>query len=81
MFSIEGVVMFVLYMLGCGLIFGLLFLLIDYVSSQFTVLAPFGKFAKIGLMILAVLVLIGVILAFMGHPIVTFNHGNGPMIH
>ena len=73
MFSIEGVVRFVLYVLGCGLIFGLLFFLIDYVCTSFPVMAMFGKFAKIGLVILAVLVLIGIILSFMGHPIVNFG--------
>ena len=77
MFSIEGVVMFVLYLLGCGLIFGLLMYLINYVSGQFPSMEPFAKFARIGLVILAVLVLIGIILAFMGHPIVSFNRGGG----
>ncbi len=70
MISIESVVMFVLYMLGAGLIFGLLNYLIDYVCSNFPMAAPFAKFAKIGLMIFAVLILIGVVLSFMGHPIV-----------
>ncbi len=68
--SIETVVTFVLYLLGCGLIFALLFYLINYVEGNFPDVAMFAKFARIGLVILAVLVLIGVILAFMGHPIV-----------
>ncbi len=70
MFSIESIVHLVLYLLGAGLIFGLLMYLIDYVSSQFPTMGPFAKFAKIALIVLAVLVLIGVILSFMGHPIV-----------
>ena len=74
MISIEQVVWFVLYLLGAGLIFGLLVYLIDYVSANFPVMAPFAKFAKIGLMILAVLVLISVILSFMGHPLVRFGY-------
>ena len=78
MFSIEAVVMFVLYLLGVGLIFGLLNFLIGYVAGQFPGIEPFAKFAKIGLMILAVLVLIGIVLAFMGHPVIAFNRG--PMI-
>ncbi len=70
MISIETVVWFVLYMLGTGLIFGLLVYLVNYVGAQFAGLAPFVRFAKIGLMICAILILIGVILSFMGHPIV-----------
>lgn len=73
MFSIESVVMFVLYLLGCGLIFALLLYLINYVAGQFPGVEPFAKFARIGLVILAVLVLIGVVLSFMGHPIVVFK--------
>jgi hypothetical protein len=69
-FSIQSVVYLVVYLLGAGIIFGLLLYLIDYVSSQFPSMGPFAKFAKIALMVLAVLVLIGVILSFMGHPIV-----------
>jgi uncharacterized membrane protein YGL010W len=74
MISIETVVWFVIYMLGAGLIFGLLVYLINYVSEQFPSMAPFAKFAKIGLMICAVLILIGVVLQFMGHPIIRFVH-------
>lgn len=60
-------------MLGAGLVFALLFYLIDYVSGEFPSIAPFAKFAKIGLMILAILILIGVILGFMGHPVVVLS--------
>jgi uncharacterized membrane protein YGL010W len=70
MVGIETVVWFVLYLLGVGLIFGLLTYLINYVAGQFPGIEPFAKFARIGLMILAVLVLIGVILHFMGHPLI-----------
>lgn len=70
MFSIESIVRIVLYLLGAGLIFGLLMYLIDYVSTQFPSVGPFAKFARIALVVLAVLVLIGVLLSFMGHPIV-----------
>ena len=68
--SIEAVVHFVLYVLGVGLIFGLLFWLISYVEREFPSISLFAKFARIGLVILAVLVLIGIVLSFMGHPIV-----------
>lgn len=70
MFSIESIVHLVLYLLGAGLIFALLTYLITYVESQFPSMGPFAKFAKIALVVLAVLVLIGVILSFMGHPVV-----------
>lgn len=73
MVSIAGIVAVVLYLLGAGLIFGLLNYLIDYVIANFPTAAPFGKFAKIALMILAVLVLISVILSFMGHPVVRLH--------
>jgi hypothetical protein len=73
MFSIEGIVTFVLYMLGAGLVFALLNYLIDYVAGSFPSMSPFAKFAKIGLMVAAVLVLIGVIMSFMGHPLVTLR--------
>lgn len=71
--SIESVVWFVLYLLGVGMIFGLLLWLIGYVEMNFPTIQPFGRFARIALVILAVLILIGVILAFMGHPIIRFR--------
>lgn len=70
MFSIESVVRLVLYLLGAGLIFALLMYLINYVSSEFPSMGPFAKFARIALVVLAVLVLIGVLLSFMGHQVV-----------
>ena len=75
--SMEAVVMFVLYLLGAGCIFGLLLYLINYIESNFPDIGLFAKFARIGLVVLAVLVLIMVILSFIGHPLVTFN-GGGP---
>jgi hypothetical protein len=73
MFTIEGVVMFVLYILGCAMIFGILYAIIRKVASKWPDTAQFCNFAEIGLYILAGLVLIGIILSFMGHPIVTWN--------
>lgn len=70
MFSIESVVYLVMYLLGAGVIFGLLLYLINYVSAEFPTMGPFAKFAKIALVVLAVLVLIGVVLSFMGHQII-----------
>ncbi|HUD10804.1 MAG TPA: hypothetical protein VMS08_00215 [Candidatus Saccharimonadia bacterium] len=70
MFTIESVVWAVLFLLGAGLIFGLLMYLINYVCGQFPVMEPFAKAARIVLVVMAVLVLIGFILSLMGHPIV-----------
>ena len=67
--SIASAVWFILYILGAGMIFGLLLWMIGYVEASFPTIQPFGKFARIALVILAVLVLIGVILSFMGHPV------------
>jgi len=71
--SMQGAVQFVLYLLGAALVFGLLMYLIDFVRDQFPSIEPFGKFAKIGLMVMAVLFLINVISSFMGHPLVRFG--------
>ena len=73
MISIESVVMAVLYLLGCGVVFALLMYLVNYVCGQFPSMEPFAKFARILLVVLAVLVLIGLVLSFMGHPIVRFG--------
>lgn len=74
--SMDTVVMFVLYLLGAGCIFGLLLYLVNYVESNFPDIALFAKFARIGLVVLAVLVLISVILSFLGHPLVTFGEAH-----
>ena len=73
MFSIENVVWAVIYLLGCGLIFALLFFLINYVAKQFPGIEPFAKFARILLVVLMVLVLIGFVLSMMGHPILRWH--------
>lgn len=65
----NSIVSFVIYLIGAGLIFGLLNYLIDYVTSNFPSSAPIAKFAKVGLMVFAILFLISVILNFMGHPV------------
>jgi hypothetical protein len=73
MISIEGVVQVILYLLGAGIVFGLLLYLINYVGGQFPGAGPFVKIARIILVVLAVLVLIGVVMALMGHPLVRFH--------
>ncbi len=68
MIDLSTVVILVLYILAAGAVFGLLFWLIGYVERQFQgeVMTMFAKFARIGLVILAVLVLIGIIISIFG---------------
>lgn len=69
MFSLDAAIYLVLYLVVAAVIFGLLFYLVNYVGSQFPGGEPFIKVAKIILVVLAVLVCIGVLLSFVGHPI------------
>lgn len=71
--SIEDVVWTIIWILCVGAIFGLLMYLITYVETNFPTMQPFGRFARIVLVVLGVLVLIGFILSFMGHPIIRFK--------
>lgn len=73
MISIETVVWLFLFLLGCGLIFGLLLYLVRYCEREFADYPMFFKAARIFLVFMAVLVLIGVILDLMGHPIVRWR--------
>jgi hypothetical protein len=70
MIGIDSVVYFVLFILGAGLVFGLLNYLIDYVSREFPSTAPFARFAKVSLVVFAVLFAIGIVLNFMGFPMI-----------
>lgn len=71
--SIESVVMAVLYLLGAAAIFGLLFYAVNYCEKEFPSAAMFFKVIRIGLVVAACFVLIFMILAFMGHPVFTFQ--------
>lgn len=66
MFSIEGVVVAIIYLIVGGLIFWLLIWLIDYVGVP----EPFHKVAKVVLAVAAVLLVICVLLAMIGRPMV-----------
>ena len=70
--SIEAVVQFVVDLLVIGVIFGILFWLADYVSTKFPRVAPFADVAKVVLVIFACLVLIGLLLSFLGYPVLVF---------
>lgn len=62
MISISAAVTIVLYLVVGGLIFWLLMYLIDYVGLP----EPFNKVARVILVVLAVFVLIGLLLSFLG---------------
>ncbi len=62
MISIGGAVTVVVYLMVAGLIFWLLWFLIGYVNPP----EPFNKVARVILMILAVLVIIGILLSLVG---------------
>jgi hypothetical protein len=66
MFSIEGLVYAVVYLLVLGLICWLLIFLVDYVNPP----EPFKKVAKAAIVIIAVLIIIFLLLGFVsGRPI------------
>lgn len=62
MFSIESLVRIVVYLIVIGAVFGLLNYLIDNVPM----FEPYKKVAKIVLLVLGVLVLIGLLLSLVG---------------
>jgi hypothetical protein len=66
MISLESLVYTVVYLIVAGLIFWLLWWLIQYINPP----EPFKKIANVVLAIFAVLVVIGVLLAMVGHPLV-----------
>lgn len=62
MISIQSAVNIVIYMVVAGLIFWLLWFLINYIAPP----EPFRKVANVVLMVLAVLVCIGILLSVVG---------------
>lgn len=66
MISLSAAVSVVLYLIVAGLVFWLLFWLVDYCGIP----EPFNKVAKIILAILAVLVIIGILISIVnGQPL------------
>jgi len=65
MFSIEAVITLIVYLVAIGLIFWLLWWLLNRVNPP----EPFKKIADIVLAVAAVLVAIGILLSFIGHPL------------
>lgn len=68
MISIETVVQTFLYLLGCGAIFGILYWILRVLKLP----EPWNYASTVFLAVCAGLVLIGLILALMGHPIIRF---------
>lgn len=62
MISISAAVSLIMYLVVAGLIFWLLWWLVDYVAPP----EPFRKIANVVLAILAVLVVIGLLLSLVG---------------
>jgi hypothetical protein len=62
MISLSAAVTVVITLIVAGLIFGLLWWLVSYCGLP----APFDKFARVALAILAVLVIIGILLQMVG---------------
>lgn len=67
MIDLATVVWLVVYLLIAGAVFGLLIFLINYVASQFPSepMNLFAKVARIALVVLAVLILIGVLVSIV----------------
>jgi hypothetical protein len=68
MIDLQQVVYIVLYILIAGAIFGLLLFLVDYIGKQFPseLMTLFVKIAKVILVVLAILVVIGILLNVVG---------------
>lgn len=66
MISLAGAVSVVIYLIVAGLVFWLLWWLVDYIAPP----EPFRKIANVVLAVMAVLVAIGLLLSFVnGQPL------------
>ncbi len=66
--DLQQIVGIVLYVLVVGAVFGLLLFLVDYIGRQFPgeVMSIFVRVAKVILVVLAVLVVIGILIGLAG---------------
>ncbi len=81
--DLQNVVGIVLYILCVGAVFGLLFFLVDYIGRQFPgeIMTLFVKVAKIILVVLAVLVVIGILIGLAGgQPLFRWGPAQGQVI-
>lgn len=67
--SLSGVVQLMVYLVVAGLVFWLLYFLINYIDPP----EPFKKVALVILMVCGVLICIGVLLKFAGVNIIEFG--------
>jgi hypothetical protein len=65
----DSVIHGLIYIIVIGVIFGLLFWLINYCGLP----APFDKLARVVLAVAAVIICINVLLSMAGHPVFTFR--------
>ena len=65
MLEISALISLVIYLIVAGLIFGLLWWLVAFIGLP----EPFAKVARVILAVLSVLVLIGILMSFIGHPL------------
>ncbi len=79
MIDLQHVVGIVIYLLIAGAVFGLLIFLVDYIAKQFPseTMGMFAKVAKILIVVLAVLILIGLLISLIGGQPV-FRWGQAP---
>jgi hypothetical protein len=68
MITLATLVRFVVYLIVIGSVVGLLVWLIDYVGLP----QPFHKVAKVGVVVLGVLVVICLLLSLVGNPVIAF---------
>ncbi len=75
MVNIETVVYVVMFLIGAGFIFGLLWFALNFVQSKVSNpgMGIFFDAARVVLVLGAVFVLIGMILDFMGHPLIAWR--------
>lgn len=65
---LAGLVTVIVYIVIAGLIFGLLWWLIDFAAGQ-GMPEPFTRIARVVLVVVAVLAAIGILLSLVGQPI------------
>ncbi len=71
--TIDTLVQVVLFLIGFAVIFGLLWLALDYTGKTFPSAAPIVPFARWAMVVLACFVLIFLVLDLMGHPVIVWR--------
>lgn len=67
--NIQTLASFLIYVVVAGLIFWLIWWLVDYIGLP----EPFNKVVKVIIAVAAVLFLVNILLGFTGHPLVTLR--------